>query len=485
MRGRHKSDIWRRIACFLLLSAALLPIWGCSQPKEEKADLIVLHTGRIRGNVYPLSLQSIAPLQHYQYLAGYVRSVREEAKASGSEVFLVDMGDSLTGSFASHVTGADNMVTFFNDTGYDAVMLSNLDYAVPPATLAKLKAKVLNPFQDAAGKPATDGTVFGAKIDAGKIPVFLLANFYGDTSREEHPDRFPASFGASQSDVAPVRDYEAVLKALGERPPGSATLLSWMKFESPTSPPEAFLQKLRQLDITAILAHRIYGGKEKEAWTSSGFFDWKPPVALNILRHNGGFALSRLDLKREGNGWRVLRHQLLPMTANTSPADAKITEAIARFAKPISDADTKLGELPETVNQDAILKIYMAALGEVPGTQAVLYSPQSIRANWTAGTLRASQVYNSLPWTTPVTQLMLNPEQIAAAEEDLGLMLASANPPAGDTLVTTSEYFARLLAAKFTLPPEAIRETAQKSEFDYFVGYLKSHPEALSGGGAP
>ncbi len=481
---RSVSTWYLRHLCPILAVALFLP--ACSKPAEESPDIIILHTGRMRGNVYPLSLQSIAPLQHYQYLAGYIQQVRNEAKKTGASVLLVDLGDSLEGSFASHVTRSENMVTFFNDAGYDAIFLSNLDNAVSPQALSKLKAKVLNPFQNAAGEPATLGTSFGAKLEAGKIPVYLLANFYGEASPGEYPDRFPTQFGTTPSDVRPVRDYTKTLAALGDRPEGSLTLLSWMKFESPKTPPEAFLQKLRELKVSAILAHRIYGGKEKDVWTTSGFFDWKPPVSLNILRNNGGFALARLDLKREGDGWKVLRHQLLPMTANTAQADKAITEALKPFAKPITEADAKLGDLPENVDEEVILRIYLTALSTVPGTDVTLYSKQSVRSDWPAGELRASQVFNSLPWTTPIVQLSLSPEQIATVEKELNLSpLQKTDLSANPATVTTSQYFGRLIAAKLGLPAGAIRESGIKTEFDYFAEYLKSHPEALSGGFPP
>lgn len=469
---------------FAIATALFLP--ACSKPAEESPDVIVLHTGRMRGNVYPLSLQSIAPLQHYQYLAGYIRQVREEAAKTGASVLLIDMGDSLEGSFASHVTGSQNMVTFFNDAGYDAVILSNLDNAVQPEALAKLKAKVLNPFANAAGEPATKDTQFGAKLEAGKIPVYLLANFYGEASANEYPDRFPTQFGTTATDVRPVRDYSKVLASLGERPADSLTLLSWMKFESPKTPPEAFLKSLRELNIAAILAHRIYGGKEKDVWTTSGFFDWQPPVSLNILRNNGGFALARLDLKKDGKSWKVLNHQLLPMTANTAPADKQMTEAIKQFADPISKADAKLGDLPENVEEETILKIYLTALSAVPGTDVALYSKQSVRSDWPAGELRASQVFNSLPWTTPIVQLSLSPEQIATVEKDLNLSPILRVDATGTVLtITTSQYFGRLIAGKLGLPADAIRESGIPREFDYFAEYLKSHPEILSSGFPP
>jgi len=440
----------------------------------------------MRGNVYPLSLQSIASLQHYQYLAGYVRKVREEAAASGAKVLLIDLGDSLTGSFASHVTDSENMVTFFNDTGYDAVILSNLDYALQPGSLAKLKAKVLNPFQDATGKSATEGTTIGAKIEEGGLPIYLLANFYGDTSSNEFPDRFPAWFGTTPTDVTPVRDYEKTLAGLGRKPGEGLTLLSWMKFESPKEPPEAFLEQLRKDGVDAILAHRIYGGKEKDVWTASGFYDWKPPVSLNILRNNGGFALARLDLRRDGDSWKVLKHQLIPMTANAAPADTAVVEAIARFAPDITRSDTKLADLPEAVSPEALLRIYMTALAAEPGTEAVLYSSQSIRTGWISGELRSSQVFNSLPWTTPVVQLTLTPEQIASAVADLNLAVLQKDGASSATLtVTTSQFFGRLIAAKLGLPLDAIREGGQKSEFDYFIAFLKANPGAVSATDVP
>jgi len=463
----------------LLVGLCVLP--GCSKKTTDNPDLIILHTGRLRGNVYPLSLRSIAPLQHYQYIAAYVKEVREEAKKTGAQVLVVDLGDSLAGSFAAHVTDSENMVTFFNDAGYDAIFLSNLDYEIQPATLAKLKAKVINPFQAADGKPATEGTTFGARLDLGTLPVFLLANFYGDTDSQQFPERFPAWFGTTPGKVSPVREYQKTLDSLGARPGGSLTMLSWMKFESPKDPPEAFLASLDKLGVQMIVAHRIYGGNEKDVWVDSGFHDWKPPVSMNILRNNAGFALARLDLKREGNGWKVLSHKLLPMIANTVAADHGIIKAIAKFEKPIQEADASLLKLTEPVDTKKVLQVYMDALIKVPGTQAIVYSPQSIRSRWATGELRASQVYNALPWTTPVVQLSLTREQLNTVMQNKALAVwIQDGLPDGPVTVTTSKYFAALLKAKLQLPPDAARDTAIPSEYDYFVSYLKATPDALS-----
>ncbi len=478
LRKRRRSGGQARRLLGGLLAAAALTGWGCSQKKAESADVIILQSGRMRGNVYPQSLQNIAPLQHYPYLAGYVKKVRDEAAKTGAKVFLIDLGDSLGGSFASHATGYGNMVSFFNETGYDAIVLGNLDNNIPPEALARLKATVLNPFMAPDGRPATEGTKFGARLDRGGLSVEILANFYGAASKAANPERFPTWFGSTAADVSPVRDYAPIVKSLGERPEGALTLLSWMKFESPKNPPIQFLASLDTLGVDAILAHRIYSGSERDVWSESTFYDWKPPVSENILRNNGGFTLARLDLKRDGPQWRVLKQELLPMTANTAPADPGIAGKIALFEDQITKADKPLGELPDSVSEEQVLTAYLRALSAIAGTQIAAYSRESIRSSWPAGVLTASRVFNSLPWTTAIVQLTLTPEQVEKLGGISGVVFLKREGlvPGEPVTVTTSRFFASLLADRLGLPGDAIRETGRPSEFDFFVDSLATKP---------
>ncbi len=472
----------RPLLAISALAAALVLGAGCTEKAEETADVIVLQSGRIRGNVYPRSLQNIAPLQHYPYLAGYVAKVRQEAAASGAKVLLVDLGDSLGGSFASHVTQSGNMVDFFNDVGYDAIVLGNLDNNVPAEALAKLKPIVLSPFAAPDGASAVANTSFGTRVDLAGVPIEILANFYGDTALSEYPERFPTWFGDTPGEVSPVRDYAAVIDGLGPRPTGTLTILTWMKFESPKDPPTAFLKTLADLRVDAILAHRIYSSGERDVWSESTLYDWTPPVSENILRNNGGFTLARLDLKRDGDTWRVLRQELLPMTANTAPADEALLKRIASYADPITQADRPLDELRDPVPEDQILRGYLSALTEIPGTQVAAYSRQSIRSDWPAGPLNAARVFNSLPWTTALVQLSLDPEQLAALGELSGMvLLRKADLPADAIVtVTTSRFFASLLAEQIGLSAADIRPTTATSEFDAFIDYLDAAPKPLT-----
>jgi len=465
----------------IFVGLVLLGLAGCSKPPPPAPDIILLHSGRIRGNVYPPGLQKISPLQYYPYLAGYIKKVREEAAATGAQVFVVDLGDSMGGSFASHVTGSENMTSFFNAAGYDAVLLSNLDASVPETAIRKLKSRVLCPFFCPDGSSPLPPA--GVRLDKGGVPVFLLANFYGDTDPAAHPERFPTGFGTVKEGIRPVRDYFPVLAALGERPENALTVFSWMKFEPLAKPPEPFLEGLRKLGVDAILAHRIYGNNEREAWQKNAFVDWKPPVSLNILRNNGGFALARLDLAREGNGWKVLRHELIPMTANQTPADETVAAAIEPFSQAIQAADFPVCELPEPVSADRILAIYLAALATVPGTQAVACSQESIRSDWNKGTLRASDVFNSLPWNTGLVQLTLSAEQFRTLAAS-GILRIATSPASGESPVTltTSQFFGNLIARQPGLEGAKPVGLPQGSEFDFFLAYLKSHPDAVAEG---
>jgi hypothetical protein len=469
-----------RTSVFGLLALTMFLSLGCGKPASEAPDVILLHTGRLRGNVYPMDLQSIAPLQHYPYLAGYVKQVREEAAKSGARVLLVDLGDSLEGSFAAHATDSENVVTLFNALQYDVIALSNLDNAVPSSVLEKLEAIILNPFSNALGEPALPGTFFGSRLEKAGLPIVMMSNFYGDAGDDINPDRFPAWFGPEAKGVKPFRDYDALAKTLGAKKPGQLSLLTWMKFDDAAPQPEKFLEQIRAAGVSGILAHRIYGSNQMDVWSSSGFVNWKPPVSLNILRNNGGFALARMDMKREREGWKVLSHQLLPMTANTAPADQDVVRLIESFAPRISAADKVLLDLKGPVPEEGVFRAYVSALASIPGTEVVLYSKESVRSDWDAGELRASEVFNSLPWTSGIVQLPMTPSQIAEAERLVGLVASHPRDANGETFrVTTSEFFARILVSRLGMNPESIQPTTHSSEFDFFVEALTSFSPRL------
>jgi hypothetical protein len=292
-------------------------------------------------------------------------------------------------------------------------------------------------------------------------------------SPAKFPGRFPASF-AGVAGIHPVRDYGPGESAGAD----GLTLLTWMKLEVPASPPPGFLENLRAAGVQAIAAHRVYGADEREVWESSGFAAWNPPVSINILRNNGGFVLARLDLKRDGNGWRAIGQQLIPMTANSAPADPAIENEIARFAPAIAEKDIRILVLGQAMGSDAILRTCLAALATIPDSQAALYSREAVRADWPAGELRSSAVFNALPWTSPVVRITLAKADLERAAASLGLVVAIADGSADPLTVSTPAYFADQIAARL----DGVRPSVvAPSEFDWFVGRLTADPSLVCG----
>jgi len=469
----------------VVVSALLAWVVGCSRPAPPTPELIILHTARLRGNVYPTDVRGEIPLQHYPYLAGYVKATRAEAARHGAEVVVVDLGDSLAGSFAAHVTGSRNMAAFFNTVGYDALVLGNLDADLPADLLPQLQAPVLSPFTGPAGEPAMAGTQPGVRFRKGGLAIALLANFHGDTPVAQHPLRFPSRFGPDRRPVVPVREYGPVLRSLPAIDGVPFTAMAWMKFERPDPPPERFLGSLRALGIDLILGHRIGNGRDPESWQGVAPPDWDPPVTENFLRNNLGFTVARTDLRREGGSWKVLRREVIPLTANTAPPDEEVRAAVAPFAAAIREADLAVGTLDRDLDAAAIHRIYLAALSSMPDIELIASPSDSIRSGWKAGPLRAGQVFNSLPWTAPLYRVSVPASRVAelARLENLDLW---RNRESSDPVLhlATSAYFASLVREQFGLVE--IEPLPLPGEFDFFLGYLRARPdfaEAIPGPG--
>jgi len=461
------------------LSAALLAILLSACGSRPSERLIVLHTGRLCGNVYPLETRSIAPLQHYPYLAGYVKKVRAEAAASGARVLLLDSGDSLGGSFASHATGGANVATLFNTLAYDAVFLGNLDANLEPGMLDALRMPVLVPFARLDGTAPWSGTSPARAIPAGDSTVILAANFYGDTPASDHPQRFPMWFGPDRGPAQPVRNVLDWIDPLARAHPGAPILFHWMKFEAPATPPP-LARQLKDAGISAILAHRIYNSGTRDTWDQRDYSSWPLPVSENILRQNGGFTIARLDLVRRGGSWSADGpHRIIQLTADTAPADPEIIAAINRFTPAIRQADRPLAQLPRPLPESEFLPRYAVLLGTTTGADAVLYSPSSIRATLPAGTLTANRLFAALPWTTPLATLELTAAQFEAASPGLHAWKRPGAPSSGPLRTATSLYTARLLQQQLTLPDNALRILDAGPEFEHAARSITARPDIL------
>ncbi len=453
---------------------------SCKQAGKTAPDLIILQTGRLRGNVYPAESSHVGAVPYFAFIAGYVRQVREEAEAVGADVLLVDLGDSMDGSFASYMTGTANMAEFFNALGYDAVALGNLDSSVTSEALARLKMPVLCPFVDASARVALPEASLATTIikpRAGKIT--LVANFFGGVDPAGDPAQFPTSFGGV-SPVAPFRNYDNLSGSIPDWEEADLRIATWMKFEPGSSQTEAFAKKLKQQGVDLVLAHRIYDRKHAEGWQVEKLDTLALPVTMNILRHNSGFVLARTDLKRSDAGWRILETKLLPMTASMASMDHDIVQHVERlFGDILARSDAVLTTLDAGLSREELLDsahkaLHAATQGQ---TDATLYSLASVRMELRPGPLRLGQLYDALPWTDPVVIVEMPAETAAgwAAERGLDLRMSEgqAGSASGVLRVATTRFFAELLAARDSREAPAMTMALERPLFQLVADHYR------------
>ena len=318
------------------------------------------------------------------------------------------------------------------------------------------------------------GTQFATRVKKDGLEVELLANFYGDTKQEEFPERFPTAFGTS-NEVRPLRDYARVVRALPLPSERVMRLFEWMKFEheGPESP--ALLENLRGLKVDGVLAHRVYGREKMDAWVSSSTYAWDPPVSLNILRNNKGFALARADFKRVAGKWQLQRQQILPMMSNTAPADESIIREVRRFGPDIDQANKIVAHADTAVPPEGILQRYLAALASVSGTNVALYSQQSVRSGWPKGDIRVGDIYASLPWARGLVQFQLSASELTELDRSKLFTIYTAPnlPEDGTRTITTSDFLGRVVAQRLHLERSHFRTVVDQPEYLFFSDYLR------------
>jgi hypothetical protein len=464
--------MFRFIRPLLLIACLVFVTAGCKS--RSSGNLIVLHTGRLLGNAYPLSMKGSSPLQYYPYLVAYVKKVRQEAAQNGQEVLLVDLGDGLRGSFAAEATDSANMIEFYKTAGYDAIILGNLDDNVLPPIIQKLAPiTVLCPFVKTDGSSAMPGTAARATIRKGDLSVNLVANFYGDADPTKIPERFPSYYAGDWREVVrPVRDYSSFFEPHQD---GKFNLLSWFKFE-PTDDFPAWLEPYQD-KLDAVLAHRIYASAVRETWGAGNYPGWKVPVSENILRQNRGFSLARLELKLQSGGRATLvRQELVQLTADTVSADEEMVRRMETFAPVLQKADRTIATLKDTLTRPQILFACIGILSQVPTANAVLYSQESIRAEWPRGELKASQVYEALPWSNRIVLLRCPGDLWERVKQETKLTWAetSVSSPNQTRIIATSTFQAASLCTRFGLVRD-FTMVGDQSEFAFFLSNLEKN----------
>jgi hypothetical protein len=363
---------------------------GCGR-RSESVRLIILQTGCLHGNVYPVSLNHAAPRQTYQYISAYVRSVREEAAKTGARVVLFDSGNSLYGSFAAQVLDSENVATFFNKVGYDAVVLGNQDIQLPKKSLSQVHAPILNPFRPEHSDDPSPVRSDPIVLKKGRLEIRLFAVFFADQS-----SKWPWTSSSIPPGVEPG-GWPVIDQAGHDIHVLNVCAALNLNFSLRPD-----LVKILALSGVNVLSGEATGDEANLPADPS-----HPEVILsqNSCSDRGGDYVARIDLRQTPKGWRADRRQLVRMGGEVVHADKGVVEELLPLSRRLARLNHPVVTLTNPLDQSAIRELTAKALDKLePGAGWIL--PKGGQDEiWEAGPLYLSDIFDLFPWDEEVVVL--------------------------------------------------------------------------------
>ncbi|MBV8350761.1 MAG: hypothetical protein JOZ21_00620 [Verrucomicrobia bacterium] len=356
-------------------------------------SLIILQTGCLHGNIYPVSLSHSAPRQTYQYISAYVRSVREEAAKTGAEVVLFDSGNSLSGSFASEVLDAENVATFFNKVGYDAIVLGNQDIRLTKRSLREVQAPMLVPFRsERSGDPPAPRNE-SIVLKKGGLEVRLFAAFCPDES-----SGWPLTPGSVPTEVDAVR-----VPVINQTSHGRPTLNVCLALNADFSRQPELVDRLVQTGADVLLGQTVDTRSEADPPTDASLAG--VVLSQNFCFGRGETYVARIDLHKTPNGWRADRKQLVRMRGDVVHADKGVVEAIVPLGQRLAAANHPVVRLDQPKDSSAIREIIGRALDRIQPDAGWLLPEGDTGAIWEPGPLYLSDIFDAMPWDDQIVVL--------------------------------------------------------------------------------
>jgi hypothetical protein len=374
-----------------LLSCAMM-LFSCGR-RPESGTLIIVRTGCLHGNIYPVSLSHAVPRQSYQYISAYVNSVRAEAAKTGAEVVLIDSGNSLSGSFASEVLDSANVITFFNKVGYDAIILGNQDTQVPMKSLSEVQAPMLNPFR--RQRPNYSPTVRANAIvlKKGRLEVRLFAVFCSDQS---------STWPLTPAGIPPGVEA-AGLPVIDQTGQTGHTLNVCVALNADFFRRPELVKTLAQTGAEILSGEAA--GTRRDANIPVGPSHPNVVVSQNFCSERGEDFVTRIDLRQTPKGWRAERQQLVRMGGEVVHADKGVVEELLPLSQRLARLNRLVVTLSQPIDHDAIRELVRRGVSRIePGAGWILPKEEQ-DAVWEAGPLYLSDVFDVIPWDDEVVVL--------------------------------------------------------------------------------
>ncbi len=380
------------LRCLIALVGCVAMLSGCGR-RSESVSLILLQTGCLHGNIYPVSLSHAAPRQSYQYISAYVNSVREEAAKTGAEVVLFDSGNSLGGSFVSKSLDSENVATFFDKVGYDAIILGNQDIQLPMKSLS-VRIPMLNPFRSERSEYPLAVRNDSIVLKKGRVEVRLYAVFCPDESSgwPSTPAGLPC--GVRAGDLPVVDRSGHASQALNV-----CVALNADFFRRPN-----LVNFLAHAGADVLLGEAA--GTRRNANLPPEMSRPDVVIAQNFCCERGEDYVARIDLRQTLKGWKAEQQQLVRMSGKVVHADKGIVEDLLPLSQRLARLNRLVVVLKEPIDHSAIRELVGKALDRIePGAGWIL--PKGDQgAIWEAGPLYMSDIFDVIPWDDELVVLI-------------------------------------------------------------------------------
>jgi hypothetical protein len=382
--------VFRRGSIALMSCAMLLS--GCGK-RSESAGLIILQTGCLHGNIYPVSLSFSAPRQSYQYISAYVRSVREEAAKTGAEVVLFDSGNSLSGSFASEMLDSENVAIFFNKVGYDAIVLGNQDLRLTKKSLSEVRAPILIPFRLERSDDLPGARNESIVLKKGRLEVRLFAVFCPDES-----SGWPLTAARVPTGVDAKR-----LPVINQISHNRPTLNICVVLNAEFSQRPDLVESLEHTGADVLSGQTT--GVRNDAELPTEPSPAGVVLSQNFCLESGETYVVRIDLHQTPKGWKADRNQLIRMRGDVVHADKAVVEAVLSLGPRLAAVNHLVVTLNQVKDRSAIRGIIGRALDRIQPNAGWLLPKDDRGAIWEPGPLYLSDIFDAMPWDDEVVVL--------------------------------------------------------------------------------
>jgi 5'-nucleotidase/UDP-sugar diphosphatase len=403
-----------------LALSILLILWAVPLAAQS-VSLTILHTNDTHGHLRPFSYPSVVPagselegLKVRTDIGGIARRatlvshIRQELKARGATVWLIDAGDFSDGTPFSTEYHGEADVAAMNAVGYDFGTLGNHEFNNPLAQLMKLIAATKYPLLCANATVTATGAPLVPPSRIEKVGAVRVALF-GLLTRES------ATYPAAKEGLTVADEIETARRIVPA------------------------LRK--QADIVILISHAGEGvdlrlaeavpgidvivGGHSHTRLPVGEFVWRSddlkPADVNgtviVQDHQWGGELGRLDLlfEKDARGaWHVARYRarLLPITPDIA-ADPAIAAVVQQYWAPI---EPKFGEVVGTADGDfssrgddqAPYNLVADAVRETFGTEIEFENQGGVRAPLVSGKITRDDLVNVDPFNNTVVTFTIS-----------------------------------------------------------------------------